>query len=47
MYTSGAVTRFELHIYDQWGSLISASGREQWVNDIRKEAIVSAPMAST
>ena len=33
MYTSGAVTRFELYIYDRWGSLVFASEdpEEHWV----------------
>ena len=37
MYTSGAVTRFELHIYDRWGSLVFASEdpEEHWVGDVQ------------
>lgn len=37
MYISGAVTRFELHIYDRWGSLVFASEdpEAQWVGDVQ------------
>ncbi|MGB2014994.1 MAG: gliding motility-associated C-terminal domain-containing protein, partial [Flavobacteriales bacterium] len=37
MYTSGAVTRFELHIYDRWGSLVftSEDPEEHWVGDVQ------------
>ena len=37
MYTSGAVTRFELHIYDRWGALVFASEdvEMQWVGNVQ------------
>lgn len=37
MYISGAVTRFELHIYDRWGSLVFASEDPEahWVGDVQ------------
>ena len=37
MYTSGAVTRLELHIYDRWGSLVFASEDPEahWVGDVQ------------
>jgi gliding motility-associated-like protein len=37
MYTSGAVTRFELRIYDRWGALVFASEDPEanWVGDVQ------------
>ena len=37
MYTSGAVTRFELHIYDRWGALVFTSEDPEayWVGDVQ------------
>lgn len=37
MYTSGAVTRFELRIYDRWGDLVFASEDPEayWVGDVQ------------
>jgi gliding motility-associated-like protein len=36
MHVSGAVTRFELHIYDRWGALVFASEDPEayWVGDV-------------
>lgn len=37
MYTSGAVTRFEIKIYDRWGALVFASEdpEEYWVGEVQ------------
>ena len=37
MFTSGAVTRFEIKIYDRWGALVFASEdpEEYWVGEVQ------------